>query len=94
MRHGFGKNQGDLNYDGEWFTNRPEGNGIIKIGDEEFIGRFTKGDIDETQEVTIRFNDGSMYKGFIKNRMPNGRGYLIDESGTKFGDFKDGNLTK
>lgn len=55
MKHGFGKNQGELNYDGEWANNRPEGNGVLKIGQDEYIARFVKGEIDETQEVTIRF---------------------------------------
>lgn len=47
MRHGYGKNQGDFNYDGLWMNNRPEGNGVLKLGDEEFIGKFKKGEVDE-----------------------------------------------
>jgi hypothetical protein len=35
-----------------------------------------------------------MYKGYAQNGKPNGRGYLIDETGTKFGEFKDGVLLK
>lgn len=56
----------------------------------EFIARFVKGDIDETQEVTIRYSDGSMYTGFVKDRKPHGRGCLIDEHTTKAGEFRDG----
>jgi hypothetical protein len=78
MRYGCGKNQGELDYDGEWVNNRPEGSGVLKIGDTEYIGRFIKGKIDESCEVTIRHHDGSMYKGFIKNLLPEGKGYLIN----------------
>lgn len=85
MRHGFGKNQGELNYDGEWVNNRPEGNGVLKIGQDEYIARFVKGEIDETQEVTIRYESGAMYKGFVRDRKASGRGYLIDEHGTTYG---------
>jgi hypothetical protein len=35
-----------------------------------------------------------MFKGLVKNGKPNGKGYLIDENGTKFGEFKDGVLAK
>lgn len=31
MRNGSGRNQGELEYDGEWVNNKPEGNGIMKI---------------------------------------------------------------
>jgi hypothetical protein len=55
MKNGFGKNQGEFNYDGEWLNNRPEGNGLLKTGGSEFIGKFAKGSLIETQEVTIRF---------------------------------------
>lgn len=55
MRHGNGKNQGEPEYDGEWLNNKPHGNGIMKIGDKEFMGRFKNGLIDEEQEYTIRF---------------------------------------
>lgn len=92
MRHGYGKNQGDFNYDGLWMNNRPEGNGVLKLGDEEFIGKFKKGEVDEESQVTIRFENGTMYKGFTKDKKPNGKGYHIDENGTKFGIFKDGKL--
>jgi hypothetical protein len=33
-----------------------------------------------------------MYKGFTMNKKPNGKGYHIDENGTKFGVFKEGKL--
>ena len=29
MKHGNGKNQGQLDYDGEWINNKPEGSGIL-----------------------------------------------------------------
>lgn len=30
VKHGCGKNQGELNYDGEWVNNKPEGSGVWK----------------------------------------------------------------
>jgi hypothetical protein len=56
----------------------------------ELIARFLKGDIDESQEVTIRYSDGSMYTGFVKDRKPHGRGCLISEHKTKAGEFREG----
>jgi hypothetical protein len=35
-----------------------------------------------------------MYKGFVKNRKPHGKGYMINEHGTTFGEFKEGELCK
>jgi hypothetical protein len=34
MKDGIGKSQGELNYDGEWANNRPDGKGTLKIGDK------------------------------------------------------------
>lgn len=31
-----------------------------------------------------------MYKGQIKDRKPNGKGYLINEHGTVYAEFKNG----
>ena len=45
MKHGSGRNQGSLDYDGEWVNNKPEGNGILKVGGQEFMGRFSKGKV-------------------------------------------------
>jgi hypothetical protein len=92
LRHGTGKNQGEFNYDGEWQNGRPEGSGVLRVNDQEFIAKFLKGDIDESQEVTIRYTDGTMYTGFVKERKPHGRGCLIDEQATKAGEFRDGQL--
>lgn len=33
MRHGYGKNQGDFNYDGLWINNKPEGSGVLKTAE-------------------------------------------------------------
>ena len=43
MKHGSGKNQGSLDYDGQWAVNKPEGNGILKVNGQEFMGRFERG---------------------------------------------------
>lgn len=56
------------------------------------MGRFVKGQVEEDYEYTIRYPNGSLYKGKIKNLKPEGRGYLINENGTKLGEFKDGEL--
>ena len=90
MRNGNGKNQGELEYDGEWLNNKPHGNGIMKIGDKEFMGKFKNGSIDEEQEYTIRFQSGSLYKGKVKDLKPDGKGIMIDENGTKQAIFKNG----
>ena len=55
MKHGNGKNQGILDYDGEWANNRPEGNGILKVNGQEFMGRFIKGKFIDALEYTVRF---------------------------------------
>lgn len=78
MRHGNGKNQGEPEYDGEWGNNKPNGNGIMKIENREFMGRFNNGIIDEEQEFTIRYSNGNFYKGRIKDFRPEGKGILID----------------
>ena len=31
MKNGNGKNQGEIDYDGEWINNKPEGSGVYKI---------------------------------------------------------------
>ena len=68
MRHGCGKNQGTLNYDGEWVNDQPHGSGIMKDGEVEIIGQFVKGKVDESAEVTLRYTNGSMYKGMVKGK--------------------------
>jgi hypothetical protein len=40
--------------------------------------------------VTIRYEDGSIYKGGVKDYVASGKGYLISENIAKFGEFKDG----
>ena len=35
-----------------------------------------------------------MYKGFVKDKKASGRGYLIDDRGTTYGEFKDGVLIR
>lgn len=94
MRNGNGRSQGELQYDGEWINNRPEGNGIMNIEGKEFMGRFIKGQIDEDCEYTVRYQNGCLYKGKVKNLKPEGRGYWIDENGTKLGEFKNGELVR
>ena len=42
-------------YDGEWANNRPEGNGILKVNGQEFMGRFIKGKFIDALEYTVRF---------------------------------------
>lgn len=49
------------------------------------MGRFRKGQVDQDFEYTVRYENGSLYKGKVKNLKPEGRGYIIDESGTKMG---------
>ncbi len=78
MRNGNGKNQGELEYDGEWLNNKPHGNGIMKIRENEFMGKFKNGSIDEEQEYTIRFSTGNLYKGKVKDLKPEGKGIMID----------------
>ena len=95
MRHGCGKNQGDLNYDGEWVYDKPHGNGLLKEGKTEYIGQFVKGALDESLEVTIRYENGSMFKGMTEKKQPYGRGFLVDENGILTdGIFKEGKLEK
>lgn len=52
-----------------------------KHEDKEYIAVFKKGLIDESSEVTIRFENGSIYKGFLKNSKPEGKGFYVDEDG-------------
>lgn len=47
MKHGCGKIQGKLNYDGEWMHDQPHGSGLLKEEDKEYIGQFIKGYFDE-----------------------------------------------
>ena len=47
MRQGCGKNQGQLNYDGEWFCDLPHGSGVLKEENIEIMGQFIKGEVDE-----------------------------------------------
>ena len=54
-----------------------------------------KGGLDESVEVTIRYENGSMFKGMTEKKQPHGRGFLVDENGIlKDGIFKDGELEK
>ncbi len=94
MKNGSGRNQGELQYDGQWVNNRPEGNGIMNIDGNQFMGRFVKGQVGEDYEYTIRYPNGSLYKGKTKNLKPEGRGYIINENGTKLAEFKDGELVR
>ena len=66
----------------------------MKIEGKEFMGRFTKGKVDEEQEYTIKYENGSLYKGKVKDFKAEGRGYLIDSTGTKFGEFKNGQFVR
>lgn len=94
LKHGTGKNQGELNYDGEWANGQPEGTGVLKSGNMELIGRFQKGVLDESQEVTIRYEEGTIFKGEVREGKANGKGYLINSDKTIYGIFKDGELVK
>ena len=81
-----------MDYDGQWVNNRPEGNGIYKLQGKEFMGRFKKGKFIEDHEYTVRLENGSLYKGKVKDLKPEGRGYLIDDKGTRKAEFKNGEL--
>lgn len=81
LRHGCGKNQGAMTYDGEWANNYPHGSGCLSIEGSQYIGMFEKGELMEDAEITIRFDNGGMYKGFVRNKIPEGRGCMIDEHG-------------
>ena len=49
--------------------------------------------MDESIEVTIRYENGSMFKGMTEKKQPYGRGFLVDENGILTdGIFKEGKL--
>ncbi len=99
MRNGCGKNQSyqnGLNYDGEWVNDKPEGNGMMRNGENtEIIGVFIGGRVDEEYEVSLRYEDGRIYKGRVKDGKENGRGFIVDREGRlRMGEFRDGELAK
>ena len=94
MKNGSGKNQGEIDYDGEWVNNRPEGSGVYKMEGKQYMGRFKKGSFLEDQEYTVRFEDGALFKGMLQNKKPDGKGYLIDDKGTRMVEYKNGELIR
>ena len=42
--------------------------------------------------MTIKYENGTIFKGFVKNYKPEGKGYIIDRDGSKICEFKDGKM--
>ncbi|KAM3137147.1 hypothetical protein pb186bvf_010693 [Paramecium bursaria] len=80
-------------YEGEWMQDKKQGFGVITFQDSQikFQGQFINDQIDESQQVLIKYPNGRIYQGQIKDLKPHGEGYLADENGQQFnGQFKDG----
>ena len=56
------------------------------------MGRFQKGKVIQELQYTLRFQNGALYKGKLKDMKPHGRGYLIDGKGTRLAQYKNGEL--
>lgn len=62
----------------------------MKVEDIQIMGKFKNGAIDEQNQYTLRYENGNLYKGKLKDLKPEGKGYLIDETGTRLMLFKNG----
>ena len=54
------------------------------------MGRFSQGQFLDDHEYTVRFENGALFKGKLVEKKPEGRGYQIDEKGTRMVEYKDG----
>ena len=81
-----------MDYDGEWLNNYPEGNGILKVDGKEFMGCYSRGKFMEENNYTVKFENGALYKGKLVDMKPEGKGYLIDEKGTRVVEYKGGEI--